>query len=99
MVSRSTHRDAEVSVKMDETAVRSSCSRLRNAENLRKLGIRQRHVLKTGKPQANTLPTAFDNGYTLERFSKYNTDISGGKNDINDIKDETKLPKPGGENK
>ena len=34
-------------MKMDETAVRSACAlgitRLRNAENLRKLGIRQEH--------------------------------------------------------
>ena len=44
-----------------------------------------KHVLKTGKPQSNTLPTAFDNGYTLERFSSYNQDVSGG---VNDIKDE-----------
>ena len=42
-------------------------------------------VLKTGKAQSNTLPTAFDNGYTLERFSSPNTDVFGG---VNDIKDE-----------
>ena len=42
-------------------------------------------VLKTGKQQSNTLPTAFDNGYTLERFSSGNQDVSGG---VNDIKDE-----------
>ena len=41
-------------------------------------------VLPTGKQQANTLPTAFDRGYTLERFSSYNQDVSGGVNDVLD---------------
>ena len=64
-------------------------SRFQDSASKRRMENKEREetmkdVLPTGKQQANTLPTAFDRGYSLERFSNYNQDVSGGVNDVLD---------------